>query len=233
MEQPVIRRTIDHGMGHCPSAMQLSGGLANAFTATAHPACGSGRAGVASSGRGRQPGAPTRRRGRASTRRDRLRLQWSGGDPISTATNKPGKAIKVPGGAVVITPNGKTIYVSGFNGDPVVTPISTATNKPGKPIMVARNPSAVTVTPDSKTLCIVDQDSNDVIAVSTTTSKPVGFVPTGGTPVGIAITPNGASGYVANFDDLTLTPFTVATNTAGTPPAPHMGLSDFRRSGAS
>ncbi len=49
-------------------------------------------------------------------------------------------------------------------------PISTATNKLGTAIVVARNPSALGVTPDSKTLYIVDQDSNEVIAVSTATA---------------------------------------------------------------
>ena len=36
--------------------------------------------------------------------------------PISTATNKAGKAIKVAGGQfsdIAITPNGKTLYVTG------------------------------------------------------------------------------------------------------------------------
>ena len=58
----------------------------------------------------------------------------------------------------MITPNGKKIYVNGFNssGEPVVTPIRTATNKPGTGITVARNPMLPsTVTPDSKTLYIV------------------------------------------------------------------------------
>src|ERR1017187_9200014 len=56
--------------------------------------------------------------------------------PISTVTNKPGKAIpagKWPGG-IAVTPDGKTIYVSnsgqGSVAGDTVTPISTATSKP-------------------------------------------------------------------------------------------------------
>jgi YVTN family beta-propeller protein len=138
--------------------------------------------------------------------------------PINTATNRAGTAIPTGGSsfAMAITPNGKKVYVNGFNGGATVLPISTATNRAGKAIVVARVPDALAITPDSKTLYIVDQDSNDVIAVSTATGQAVGSVPAGGTPVAIAITPNGAKGYVANFDDGTVTPFTVATNTAGT-----------------
>ena len=53
--------------------------------------------------------------------------------PVNTATGKPGRAIKVGGGAsaVAITPNGKTAYVAnGVNGTgDTVIPIETATNK--------------------------------------------------------------------------------------------------------
>jgi YVTN family beta-propeller protein len=137
--------------------------------------------------------------------------------PINTATNKPGTAIPTGGSsfAMVITPNGKKVYVNGFNGGGTVLPISTATNKAGTAIVVARVPDALAVTPDSKTLYIADQDSNDLIAVSTATGQAVGFVPTGDTPVAVTITPNGAKGYVADFGDSTVTPFTVATNAAG------------------
>ena len=69
--------------------------------------------------------------------------------PISTVTNKPGKAIpagKAPS-YIAITPDGKTIYVSnsgqGSVAGDTVTPISTATSKPGKPIMVGKWPSEI------------------------------------------------------------------------------------------
>ena len=68
--------------------------------------------------------------------------------PISTANGTPGKPIHVGGslrapavirywarflGRIVITPDGKTAYVSTGSS---VTPISTATGTPGKPIHV-------------------------------------------------------------------------------------------------
>ena len=75
--------------------------------------------------------------------------------PVSTATNTPGKPIHVGGGRlgwaavgqIVITPDGKTAYVTTGSG---VTPISTATNTPGKPIhVVGTNPQgiAIAITP--------------------------------------------------------------------------------------
>ena len=71
--------------------------------------------------------------------------------PISTATNAPGKPIPVgfgPSnftGGIVITPDGKTAYVTTGSG---VTPINTATNTPGKPIHVGNSSTpAIAITP--------------------------------------------------------------------------------------
>ena len=68
--------------------------------------------------------------------------------PISTATNKPGKAIKVGQSdlMLVVTPNGKTVYVANLNSA-TVTPISTATNKPGSAIKVGSFPAWIAITP--------------------------------------------------------------------------------------
>ena len=53
--------------------------------------------------------------------------------PISTATNRPGRPVRVACDpyAVVVTPDGKTVWVGSRNW---VTPISTATDKPGTPL---------------------------------------------------------------------------------------------------
>jgi DNA-binding beta-propeller fold protein YncE len=68
--------------------------------------------------------------------------------PISTATSKPGKPIKVtlsPDG-IAITPGGKTAYVS----DPVlntVTPVNLATRTVLRAIRSVPGPLAVVITP--------------------------------------------------------------------------------------
>jgi len=74
--------------------------------------------------------------------------------PVNTATGTPGKPTQVgAGGAcwdcpdqIVITPDGKTVYVTTGSG---VTPINTATNRPGKPIHVVGSSfnHAIAVTP--------------------------------------------------------------------------------------
>ncbi len=68
--------------------------------------------------------------------------------PISTATNRPGKPIKVGRGpdAIAITADGKTAYVAN-NYSGTVTPLQTATNTTEKPIKVGRGPAAIAITP--------------------------------------------------------------------------------------
>ena len=68
--------------------------------------------------------------------------------PISTATNRPGKPIRLArsGGSLAVTPDGKTLYVSAAAE---TIPISTATNKPGTPIRV--NGGYFAIDPDGKT----------------------------------------------------------------------------------
>jgi DNA-binding beta-propeller fold protein YncE len=61
--------------------------------------------------------------------------------PISTATNTPGRPIRVSGGTFTIafTPDGKTLYAASSTATRnAVTPISTATNRAGKPIFTSR-----------------------------------------------------------------------------------------------
>ena len=68
--------------------------------------------------------------------------------PISTATNRAGKPIKLPGApwAIAITPDGKTAYVSTYRSG-TVTPISTATNTAGRPIRVGKGSYTLGITP--------------------------------------------------------------------------------------
>jgi DNA-binding beta-propeller fold protein YncE len=69
--------------------------------------------------------------------------------PISTATNTPGRPVKVGlgPGLFAITPDGKTIYVISENGvDGMVTPITTATDTAGKPVKV-EEADAIVITP--------------------------------------------------------------------------------------
>lgn len=143
--------------------------------------------------------------------------------PIDTATNTPGKSIKVGTGpdAIAIAPNGATAYVvnSGNGvGNGTVTPISTATGKPGKPIKVGYDPDAIAITPNGATAYVVNH--NTVTPISTATRKPGKPIKVGTGPDAIAITPNGATAYVAdagtvNALDGTVTPIQIATDRPG------------------
>src|SRR5262249_134203 len=88
--------------------------------------------------------------------------------PITTATNTPGKPIRVvfPDAApdeIAITPDGKTAYVASYGGGPgSVIPISTTTNTPGKPIRIGSD-ATIPITPDGKTLYAAT--SNKVVPV--------------------------------------------------------------------
>jgi DNA-binding beta-propeller fold protein YncE len=79
--------------------------------------------------------------------------------PVSTATNRPGKAIKVGEGVddIAITPNGKTAYVASFNAG-TVTPIRIATNTAGKPVNVGTDlgPGTLAITPNGATVYAAD-----------------------------------------------------------------------------
>ena len=107
--------------------------------------------------------------------------------PISTATNTPGKPIKVgagPGtvagtGTMAFTPDGKTAYVLNTVG--AVIPVSTATNRAGNPIHVGHSrlggPAFIAITPDGKTAYVLP-GAHSVIPVSTATNtagRPIQF----------------------------------------------------------
>jgi YVTN family beta-propeller protein len=179
-------------------------------------------------------------------------LQGSLGDtsgiviPINTATNTPGKPIRVGGhpDAIAVAPDGKSVYVANGTSGTVI-PISTATNAPGKPIRVGPHPGtatntpgkpirvggfsdAIAVAPDGKTAYVANDTSGTVIPINTATNTPgkpihvsphpgaVGFTQ-GGTAYAIAVAPDGKSVYVANGILGTVIPINTATDVPGQP----------------
>jgi YVTN family beta-propeller protein len=140
--------------------------------------------------------------------------------PINTATGTPGPPIHVwrghlggSVGQIVVTPDGKTAYVTGPG---TVTPIDTATNTPGTPIHIPGGYiRAIAITPDGKT-AYVTTGSGTVTPISTATNTPGAPIPVGRGPVSIAITPDGKTAYVASQSG-TVTPIDTATNTPGKP----------------
>jgi hypothetical protein len=77
-----------------------------------------------------------------------------------------------------------------------VTPIATATDTAGAPITVGIAPSAIAITPDSKTAYVVDIDPHTVTPIATAINIPGSPTTVGLTPRGITITPDGKTAYV-------------------------------------
>jgi YVTN family beta-propeller protein len=124
--------------------------------------------------------------------------------------------------------HGPVAYVINLNnGSGMVTLIATATNTPGKPITVRGDPVAIAITPDRKIVYVASADTaipaNEsatpgiVTPIATATGTPAGKpIMVGGTPLAMAITPDGETLYVVNESSGTVTPITTATGTPGT-----------------
>jgi YVTN family beta-propeller protein len=147
--------------------------------------------------------------------------------PVSTSTYRVGAHIKVAASvpaSMLITPNGKTLYVGDWDSG-TVTPICTATNTAGRPIKTGANPFAVTmaVTPNGKTVYVVNEEPYGTVTPITTATNSAGKnIKVGVTPFAIVITPNGKTAYVLNLAEGaagkgTVTPINTATNSAGKP----------------
>ena len=129
--------------------------------------------------------------------------------PIKTATNTPGKPIRVgmEPTEIAITPDGKTAYAVGFQGAiATVLPISTATNTPGKPIHLPRGSDFtgfIAITPDGKTAYVTGGPPGDeVTPINTATNtlgKPIRVAFHDAAADEIAITPDGKTAYVASY----------------------------------
>jgi len=122
--------------------------------------------------------------------------------PISTATNRPGKAITLGPTAssltMAITPNGRTVYVhySWFvagHGSSAMIPISTATNRAGKPVKLSSwGAGAIAITPNAKTIYCLSATSTGqgvVIPVRIPAGTVLKAIHVGNWPIAIAIAP--------------------------------------------
>jgi len=88
--------------------------------------------------------------------------------PVNTANHTADPPIVIGGGAqsIIVTPNGKTVYVP--NGVlNTVTPIRTATNTALPPIPVGAEPFAMVVTPNGRTVYVGNTSTVTPIHVRT------------------------------------------------------------------
>jgi DNA-binding beta-propeller fold protein YncE len=142
---------------------------------------------------------------------------------IPNATKVRSKKILLPGGRqfMVITPNGKTIYVSGDEPNAVV-PVSAATKTVEKPIEFGRQvPLEMVITPNGKTVYVLPDGGNEIIPITTATKtleKPIKVGRGLGGPYDMTITPDGKTLYVTWFNPRDtapayVLPISTATNT--------------------
>ena len=135
--------------------------------------------------------------------------------PINVATNTAGAPITIPLGVsgVTVSPDGATLYVT---GDPNVTPVNLATNTVGASFVNAGNPRATAITPNGAKL--LTANGNNFVAVhdTTTNANTTDFV-LNALAGDVAITPNGATAYVAYTapGEGGLVPIDIATGNPG------------------
>ena len=143
--------------------------------------------------------------------------------PITTATGKAGRPLKLwsPAVAMLMTPDGRFIYVSDYYHG-IVTVVRTATNSIVTRITV-NDAMALAMAPDGKTVYAGGADpvtgAGEVTPVSTATNTagaPIMVSPDGDVTA-IAVTPGGTTAYAAlGFND-EVVPIDTATRDAQTP----------------
>ena len=210
------RRRRAQGTVACVAAVALIGTAAVAATGAArHP--GTGAANHPASGPAKETGPSTT-----------YVLSGEGNlYAIPNSTKLRSKKILLPGGRqfMAITPNGKTIYVSGDEPNAVI-PVSTVTDKVGKPIEFGRQvPTQILITPNGKTAYVMGLTGGEIYPVATATNtigKPIRAGQGVGGDYQMAITPDGKTLYdiswgKGNEPPSYVIPISTATNTPGKP----------------
>jgi YVTN family beta-propeller protein len=157
--------------------------------------------------------------------------------PVNLVAGLAETPITIPNsylGAIAITPNGSTAYVGDEVTDAVI-PINLATETVGTPIPTCTVPDDVpadiVISPDGSTAYVACPLGGTVVPINTSTNTAGSPISAGEGPEGLAITPDGATLYAANFgaygvvngqvmqisDGTTVTPIDTATDTTGTP----------------
>jgi YVTN family beta-propeller protein/VCBS repeat-containing protein len=124
-------------------------------------------------------------------------------------------------GATAIAATNNRAYVTNYI-DGSVTVINTLDGSVVTTIdNVGTGPSSVAVSPDGKTVYVVNSgglfgSSGSVAVIDTASNTKVNDIAVGANPFGIAIAPNGTYAYVTNTGDATVTRITTATGVTAT-----------------
>lgn len=133
----------------------------------------------------------------------------------SSGTPEPSIRVGSAPAAIAIAPDGRTAYVSNFDSN-TVTPIDLATSPATaeKPINVGAGPWSIAISADGRWVVVADSEAQSVSVINTATRR-VTTVALGARPQAIAVSPRGATAYVANGN--AVTPINLAAGSAGAP----------------
>ena len=143
--------------------------------------------------------------------------------PVDLATRKAGKPIALPepgqhdgAGDIVITPNGKTVFVeNGADEVQSVTPITTATNRAGPAIHASNYGNAapmLAMSPNGRTLFVLGANVTAINTNTRTVERKIKF-PHQGNGLGLYPTADGSTLYALSAN--TVTPISMVTDRAG------------------
>ncbi|HLJ59385.1 MAG TPA: cupredoxin domain-containing protein [bacterium] len=119
---------------------------------------------------------------------------------LDTATGHMLKTIKVPAGpeAVVLTPDGRTVYVSSEDATDLSV-IDTDTDQVAKTLPLGESPQGMALSRDARTLLVAVFGTNKVDVVDTSTLRVTAQF-TVAKPHGVALSPDGRTAYVGAQD---------------------------------
>lgn len=121
-------------------------------------------------------------------------------------------------GLAAVSAQARSLYVPTDEGDTVAV-VDTSTNAVTSTIAVPGDPWLSAITPDGKTVWVVEYSNGALVPISVSTGALGTAVPITGAdaPYDLAITPDGSKAYVANYSSGTITPIDLTTGTSGNP----------------
>ena len=142
--------------------------------------------------------------------------------PVDLETSTAGTAIPLSCASnIALVPGRQKAYVT-QGCDSTVTPIDLSTNSAGNPITVGPSPWGVAVAPGGDTVYVTTgygSTPDALVPIDVDSDLPGAPIPLGsdGDPADVAVTPDGATAFVAMERADTVVPVDLVTGTAGTP----------------
>lgn len=131
---------------------------------------------------------------------------------VETATNKVNSIIMDSPRGLLMSPDGKILYVSNLYGHSV-SAINTSTNSVIKVIPVIENPLDMAISSDGTLLYVINSIDNGVLSAINTITNAVTNVAVGRTPTGVSITADDKYIYVTNYRSNDVSVIDAVTNT--------------------